>query len=152
MMYIYCKKNVRVRRQTVALPYICGGNTKATPSWYATLRQKLILDCVNDAQRKGEVITAKSPEFSRGMVSDMIAVLADQCSSEKVISASTMAFLVVFTFLSVGRGSEAATSSWDTARWSSRYGCALIVWPDLKTGTPEELPYFTEYEDMLLDF
>ena len=131
----------------------CGGNRQATPFWYSILRQRMVFLATVQAQKKGEVIVNKSEEMSRETLNDVIANLMKKCclsaanggGQASCVQAILIAFLLVLTFAAVGRGSEAAVSSWDTARWSDVLGCLVFTWPDLKTGTPEELSFFNDY-------
>jgi hypothetical protein len=132
-----------------------GGVTDQAPVWYSTLRQQLATQAIRDAQKRGERIEKKSDEIGRAGLSQAIKrTLLDgsvKDSSSSIFMAATTALMMAFNFASVGRVSECQTASFDSMRWSDSKQCMIMVWPDIKTSTPQEMSYFNDFSDKYLD-
>ena len=130
-----------------------GGITNQSPYWYSTLRQQLATQAIREAQKRGEKIVSKSDELGRTGLSKVIEWTLKRGSEQggSIFIAATTALMMALNFASVGRSSGCQTASFDSMRWSDGKQCMVMVWPDIKTGTPQEMPYYNDYSEKFLD-
>ena len=50
-------------------------------------------------------------------------------------------FMILLTWLAVGRSGEAAGSTWANLTWDYEFECMCLLWTEMKTGTQTELPF-----------
>jgi hypothetical protein len=115
--------------------------------WYTPLRKNLEKAIERRNNLNGVAHQEKSERIGRSLLTNINKHYFRKGDIESI----KRIFILLITWLAIGRAGECAKTSWNNIRWDFDLQCMSFLWVEMKTSSQQEMLFFCDKNECEMD-